>query len=178
MLISGAGEAFAGLFGPHVATTKSSHSESLTARPVNPLEKTDEKSSTDDANSEEARKLQQLKTIDRETRAHEQAHIAAGGSLIHGGANFAYEKGSDGKNYAIGGEVSIDTSVIKNDPEATITKMRTVIAAALAPVKPSAQDRSVASQASQAIAHANAQLAQQYSDTNDTSDKNNLDILL
>ena len=46
--------------------------------------------------------------------------------------------------YATTGEVSVDTSAIPNDPEASIEKMRTVIAAALAPAEPSSQDRQVA----------------------------------
>jgi hypothetical protein len=51
--------------------------------------------------------------------------------------------------YAVGGEVSIDTSPVKGDPQATIAKMEAIKRAALAPADPSGQDRSVASEASQ-----------------------------
>ena len=74
------------------------------------------------------------------------AHIAAGGPYVRGGARFEYEKGPDGRCYAVGGEVSIDTSPEK-DPRATLQKMKVVQRAALAPAHPSAQDRRVAAQA-------------------------------
>ncbi len=74
------------------------------------------------------------------------AHIAAGGPYVRGGAHFEYETGPDGRRYAVGGEVSIDTSQ-EMDPRATLQKMRTVQRAALAPAHPSQQDRRVAAQA-------------------------------
>jgi SprA-related family len=43
--------------------------------------------------------------------------------------------------------VSIDTSEVPNNPDATISKLETVIRAALAPSDPSAQDRQVAAEA-------------------------------
>jgi hypothetical protein len=73
------------------------------------------------------------------------AHKAVGGSLA-GGISFEYETGPDGKQYAVGGEVSIDTSP-ENDPKATQAKMRQVRAAALAPANPSPQDIKVAASA-------------------------------
>jgi hypothetical protein len=76
------------------------------------------------------------------------AHIAAGGQYVRGGANFEYQTGPDGKRYAVGGEVSIDTSGVSGDPDATMRKMQVVRKAALAPAKTSAQDRSVAASAS------------------------------
>ncbi len=108
---------------------------------------------------QELRMIQELSQRDREVRAHEQAHIAAGGRYVRSGATFKYETGPDGKRYATGGEVSIDTSDEK-DPEATIKKMETVRKAALAPAQPSEQDRKVASQASRKIAKAEAELRQ------------------
>ncbi len=67
---------------------------------------------------------------------------------MQGGASFEYQKGPDGKQYAVGGEVSIDTSEVPGDPEATIKKAETVQRAALAPANPSPQDRRVAAEAS------------------------------
>jgi len=86
---------------------------------------------------------------DAEVRAHENAHKAAAGQHARGGPTYEFERGPDGRRYAVGGEVQIDTSPAPNDPDATILKMRQVRRAALAPAEPSPQDRRVASEASQ-----------------------------
>lgn len=91
---------------------------------------------------QQVRKLEQT---DQKVRTHEQAHQAAGGPNA-GGASFTYQRGPDGKNYAVAGEVPIDISR-ETTPDATISKMETVKAAALAPADPSSQDRAVAQQA-------------------------------
>ena len=103
-------------------------------------------------------KLQELQQRDRDVRAHEQAHISASGGLASGGARFSFQQGSDGKQYAIGGEVSIDTSPGRT-PQETINKARQIRAAALAPADPSPQDRSVAAEAGEMEAQARAELA-------------------
>lgn len=105
--------------------------------------------------------LAQLKARDREVRAHEAAHAAAAGSVATGGPQFTFTRGSDGRLYAVGGEVNIDTSTVPNDPEATIRKAQTIRTAALAPANPSAQDRAVAAQASQMEAQARRELQQE-----------------
>jgi hypothetical protein len=109
----------------------------------------------------EKRVVETLKARDREVRAHEAAHKAAAGGLAKGGANFSYEMGPDGQRYAVGGEVSIDTSPVAGDPEATLRKAETIRAAALAPAQPSGQDRGVAAQASQMAMEARAQITAQ-----------------
>jgi len=48
--------------------------------------------------------LAKLKARDREVRAHEAAHTAAAGSLAKGGPSFTFQRGSDGRLYAVGGE--------------------------------------------------------------------------
>ena len=55
-------------------------------------------------------RVDKLKQRDREVRAHEQAHISAGGSLVRDGPTFDYQYGPDAKKYAIGGHVNIETS--------------------------------------------------------------------
>lgn len=40
--------------------------------------------------AEQQRQVQELREIDRKVRAHEQAHIAAGGDLVRGGATYTY----------------------------------------------------------------------------------------
>lgn len=116
----------------------------------------------DDADLE---KIEELKKRDREVRSHEAAHLAAAGQYAQGGPTFDYQRGPDGKNYATGGEVSIDTSPVPNNPEATIRKARQIRAAAHAPAEPSGQDRRVAVQASQMEAEARAQLQEQTDET-------------
>ncbi len=87
-----------------------------------------------------------LQARDREVRQHEQAHLAAAGGLAMSAARFSYERGPDGQNYAVGGEVSIDVSPGRT-PEETIAKAEQIRAAALAPAQPSGQDRAVAAAA-------------------------------
>ena len=125
------------------------------------------KKKTSQGSDEDARKIQQLAKRDREVRAHEAAHAAAGGQYVRGGATFQYQKGPDGKMYAVGGEVSIDTSPVINDPKATISKMQTVERAAMAPGEPSGQDRAVAAAAAATAAQARQEVAQKASGTGD-----------
>lgn len=114
-------------------------------------------------NPDEQKRVEELKRIDSKVRAHEMAHLVAGGGLVRGGANFTYEIGPDGKQYAVAGEVKIDMSADPNDPEKTIQKMQQVRRAALAPADPSPQDRSVAQQASNIEAQMRAkQLQEKY----------------
>lgn len=96
---------------------------------------------------EEQRFIQKLRQRDLEVRAHEQAHLAAGGQYVTGGPSYDYQTGPDGRQYAIGGEVNIDTSPVPGDPEATADKARTLLRAALAPAEPSGQDQRVAAAA-------------------------------
>lgn len=91
--------------------------------------------------------LRKLESIDNRVRAHEQAHLAAAGGIAKGGASFQTTTGPDGKQYAVGGEVSINTSPVAGDPQATILKARQIRRAAQAPLEPSAQDRLVAASA-------------------------------
>jgi len=109
---------------------------------------------------QEKKVVEELKKRDREVRAHEQAHLSAGGGLVRGGASYSYQVGPDGKQYAIGGEVQIDISPGSN-PETTIRKMQQVRRAALAPAEPSGQDRAVASSASKIEAEAVRELQNQ-----------------
>ncbi len=110
--------------------------------------------SQSDRQQEQSEHLQQnkevelLKRQDREVRAHETAHASAGGTLA-GAPVLQYRTGPDGKRYAVSGEVSIDTSKVAHDPQATIAKMQQVRKAALAPANPSSQDFKVAAVASQ-----------------------------
>lgn len=103
---------------------------------------------------EDQQKVQELKQRDREVRAHEAAHLAAAGRYATGSASFEYEHGPDGKSYAVGGEVGLNTSPVPNDPQATLQKARVIKAAALAPADPSTTDRKVAADAARMEAEA------------------------
>lgn len=116
------------------------------------------RANTQGLDSAQLEQLTELKARDREVRAHEAAHQAAGGRYS-GAISYAYERGPDGAQYAVGGEVSIDTSPVEGDPQATVEKMRTVRSAALAPAEPSPQDRAVAAQAMQIMLQAQSDLA-------------------
>ncbi len=90
--------------------------------------------------------VRELKETDREVRAHERAHAAAGG--VHAGQpTYTFENGPNGRRYAVAGQVSIDTSPVSGDPQATIDKAEQIKRAASAPAKPSSQDRQVAAAA-------------------------------
>jgi len=100
-----------------------------------------------------------LEARDAAVKAHEAAHIAAGAGVVTSGANYSYQRGPDGRNYAVGGEVSVDTSPVKGNPQATIAKASRIMASALAPADPSGQDRSVAAAAASMASQAAAELA-------------------
>jgi hypothetical protein len=115
------------------------------------------------ARIQEQQQQQDLKLIrslsqrDREVQAHENAHSAVGGQYA-GSANYTYQRGPDGVNYAVGGEVPIDVGVIQGNPQATLEKMQLVQRAALAPAEPSSQDRKVAAIAAQQANQARAEI--------------------
>jgi hypothetical protein len=115
---------------------------------------------------EEQKAVSELKARDREVRAHERAHQAAGGQHA-GAASYTFQRGPDGRSYAVGGEVPIDAGEVKGDPEATIEKMRVVKAAALAPAEPSSQDRKVAAMADATMMKARAELNAKSGDEDD-----------
>lgn len=117
-----------------------------------------------DLSQEERARVQELQERDREVRAHELAHAAAAGR--HGGSpRYDYERGPDGRLYAVEGEVPIDVSPVRGDPEATLRKMEQVKRAALAPANPSPKDRQVASLAARRAAEARRDVSQRALDS-------------
>lgn len=121
------------------------------------------KSNPDEEHLSDAEKeeVQKLKERDTEVRQHEQAHLAAAGQYAKGGAQYDFQTGPDEKQYAVGGEVNIDTSPISGDPSATIAKAQVIKSAAMAPAEPSAQDNRVAADAAKMEAKAKADLAKE-----------------
>jgi len=136
----------------YVDSTKKENSEDITLQQDSSTdkEKESEKSSSkketpNQLTDDEKRAITELQARDTEVRAHEAAHQAAGGGLT-GGASYTYQKGPDGRMYAIGGEVSIATKG-GSTPQEAIANARQVQAAAMAPANPSGQDYAVATSA-------------------------------
>ena len=108
---------------------------------------------------EEQRIVTELQAADTNVRAHEAAHMAAGGGLTSPGS-YTYEQGPDNKMYAVEGEVGISTSE-GNTPQESLNKAQTIRRAALAPADPSPQDLKVAAQAASMEMSARAQIMQE-----------------
>ena len=87
------------------------------------------------------RVLEKFKTLDSQTRAHEQLHASLGDTI--GAINYNYQVGPDGKLYATGGHVRMDVS-IPDDPKAAQAKLDKLSNAASAPSELSAADASIA----------------------------------
>lgn len=113
---------------------------------------------------QEQQLIRELAARDREVRQHELTHAAAGGQYA-GAPSYEFQRGPDGRLYAVAGEVSIDTSPVPNDPQATLEKAEVILRAALAVAEPSAQDRAVAARATALANEARAELARQDSET-------------
>jgi hypothetical protein len=128
------------------------------------LNKQTNSSVRDNASSDKVQKaqlqqeIQTLKDRDQEVKVHEQAHLSAAGGITISGPHFTYTTGPDGQRYATGGDVSIDTSEVPDDPQATLRKAETIRRAAMAPAQPSGQDYSVASKAAAMASKAAIQL--------------------
>ncbi|WP_137226962.1 putative metalloprotease CJM1_0395 family protein [Shewanella sp. MEBiC00475] len=120
----------------------------------------------------EKKQIDQLAQRDTEVKTHEQAHAAVGGSLAQS-PSYQYEKGPDGRRYAVDGEVNIDVSTVDGDAQATLSKMQKVYAAAMAPIQPSMADIRVAAQALQNMNEAKKELTTNNSDSLSSTTKNN-----
>lgn len=110
----------------------------------------------------EQQEIRELSARDQEVKTHEQAHAAIGGRYASA-PSYSYQRGPDGKQYAVAGEVQIDIAPVPGDPQATVQKMQQVRSAALAPAEPSAADRRIAGEALQRQMQAQAELVQQNS---------------
>lgn len=121
--------------------------------------------------SEEQRVVNELQAADTNVRAHEAAHMAAGGGLTSP-ASYTYERGPDNKMYAVAGEVGISTGE-GNTPQESLNKAQTIRRAALAPADPSPQDLKVAAQAASMEMSARAQIMQEKMAQNSQNENSN-----
>ncbi len=133
---------------------------------------------------QQVQQLRELQSIDRNVKAHEAAHQAAGGGLA-GAASFSYTRGPDNQMYAVAGEVPIRMQEGRT-PEETIANARQVVAAAMAPADPSPQDYKVAANAAKMEFDARAEATklkaqeakekkEEEEEKQESSDKNNQD---
>ncbi|ABB45061.1 hypothetical protein Suden_1787 [Sulfurimonas denitrificans DSM 1251] len=149
---------------PSVKEVPVSQDDSLKTAEAEEQKKLEEEKRVDKSNSaeklsqDEKRLVADLQSRDAEVRTHEAAHQSGGAST--GGASYTYQKGPDGRMYAIGGEVSISFQT-GSTPQETIVNAQAVIASALAPADPSAQDIAVASSAMIMMMKAQQQVTQE-----------------
>jgi len=90
-----------------------------------------------------ARVVEKFRSKDAEIRTHEQIHASIGHTTTP--ISYSYQQGPDGKMYAIGGSVRLDTS-IPDDPKAAAFKLDILQKAASGPVYMSGADGAIASQ--------------------------------
>lgn len=119
-----------------------------------------EKDQQEKVEQQELEQTRELAQRDREVRTHEQTHASIGGQYASS-PSYTYERGPDGRLYAVAGEVKIDTSPVPNDPEATIEKAEIIQRAALSVAEPSGADRAVAAEARVMAVEARAELTNQ-----------------
>jgi len=153
-----------------VSFSEAARQQQTTARgeEINP-----NKDSRNTLTEEEEKQVRELSQRDREVRTHEAAHKAVAGQYAKGSPTYEYQSGPDGKNYAVGGEVQIDTSTVRGDPEASLQKANRIQAAATAPPDPSSQDRAVAAQAAVMAANAQAEITESRSNKMSNQGNNN-----
>lgn len=126
--------------------------------------------------SSEKKQVEKLKERDAEVRRHEQAHLAAAGPYGKGPPKFEYREGPDGKQYAVGGHVEIDTSEIRGDPQTTLKKAQILRRAALAPNEPSEQDQKIAREAEQMAQKADRKLQEQKAEAENAAGQHPSDV--
>jgi len=112
---------------------------------------------SEDSGDEET--IRQLQARDAEVRAHELKHLASAGQYASGGIVYDYQVGPDGRLYAVGGHVNVNTGSVSGDPEATLQKARSLRMTAMAVGDPSAADAGVAQEAAQMESDAMADIA-------------------
>jgi len=90
-----------------------------------------------------ARVVEKFRSKDAEIRTHEQVHASIGHTTAP--ISYSYQQGPDGKMYAVGGSVRLDTS-LSDDPKAAAFKLDMLQKAASGPAQMSGADGAIASQ--------------------------------
>ncbi len=87
------------------------------------------------------RVLEKFKSSDANIRSHEQAHASL--TTTTSSIQYNYQQGPDGKMYAVGGHVRLDTSM-PDDPKAAVVKLDQIKKSATANSDMSGADASIA----------------------------------
>jgi hypothetical protein len=93
----------------------------------------------DRLSAEEQEAVERLRQRDAQVRQEETAHAAVAGDLA-GAVAYVYQRGPDGRQYAVGGSVGVHASVASGDPAELRRVGARLAAAASAATNPSAQD--------------------------------------
>lgn len=86
------------------------------------------------------RVLDRFKDMDQNVRSHEQIHATIGATTSP--ISYNYQQGPDGKMYAVGGHVRLDTSM-PSDPKAAMAKLDQIARAASGPSDLSSADMAI-----------------------------------
>lgn len=97
----------------------------------------------EDLSAEERAVVDQLRQRDQQVRQEEKAHAAVAGDLA-GPISYVYQKGPDGRRYAVGGSVPIKARSVSGDPQEAAWLGARVSAAAQAATNPSGADLAAA----------------------------------
>lgn len=99
-----------------------------------------------DLSAAERADVTRLQQRDQQVRQEEKAHAAVAGDLA-GPINYVYQRGPDGRQYAVGGSVGIQATNFSGDPAEAKRIGARMAAAANAATNPSAQDYAAARKA-------------------------------
>lgn len=89
------------------------------------------------------RVLAKFRKADADIKSHEQVHASIGPTTSP--ISYNYQQGPDGKMYAVGGHVKLDTS-IPDDPKAAAFKLDQIKRAASGPMDSSGADNTISQQ--------------------------------
>ncbi len=123
----------------------------------------DPKSKTE-MSAEDQALLDKLKARDSLVRGHETAHIMAAGGQATGPAQYTYQTGPDGRQYAIGGSVNIAVVSSPSSDEDAANQAATASRAAMANSEMSLCDMQVAMRASELSAKAKSRALDAYAE--------------
>lgn len=115
-------------------------------RPDTATARESETRSYDRLSAEERSVVDRLRQRDSQVRQEEEAHAAVAGDLA-GPISYVYQRGPDGRLYAVGGSVPIKAQVLSGDPAEAKRLGARMAAAAHAATNPSDADLAVANRA-------------------------------
>lgn len=91
----------------------------------------------------EREEVERLRQRDAQVRQEEKAHAAVAGDIA-GPIEYVYQRGPDGRQYAVGGSVGVQAALTSGDPAEARRVGARLAAAANAATNPSAQDYATA----------------------------------